>query len=119
MQPGGNDVVIETERPIELMEIAVRWLFTHWKDAVVLDADSRKNWYAQDYYEIPFGEKPELFVFRDFAELASTESASERTDFIHLIRRNREFTVVMDPDSKEGYVLCDLLKSTKFQGAAP
>lgn len=113
MQPGGTDTVIETTHPVELMEAAVRFLFTHWKDAVVSNSSATRTWCAQNYYEIPFGLNEELFVYRNIKDFAADEDA-DTMNFIHLLRGDGELTVVMANDSKEGFALVDVLKSMKF-----
>jgi len=114
MQPGGTDTIIETTHPVELMEAAVRFLFTHWKDAVVSNSSASTTWCAQNYYEIPFGLNEELFVYRNVKEFAASDDCTDLLNFIHLLRGDGELTVVMSNDSKEGFALVDVLKSTRF-----
>ena len=117
MTPGGKDVVVETTRPVELMELAVRWLFTHWKNAVVSNSSGNRTWCAQNYYEIPFGLSDELFVYQSIRDFAAAEENADTLNFIHLLRRDNDLTVVLAEDSREGYALVDTLKNTKFPGA--
>jgi len=118
MIPGGTDAVISTSRPVELMELAVRWLFTHWKNAVVSSSSGNRTWCAQNYYEIPFGLSDELFVFSSVADFAASEADPDKLNYLHLLRRDNELTVVMASDSTEGPALVDTLKNTKFPEAA-
>lgn len=117
MTPGGVDVVIPTDRPVELMELAVRRLFAMWPHGVVCHTDGRRQWGPMWYYEIPFGEATEFFVFRDEAARKASLVDPTNVDMIHLLRRDGELTVVMDPGSAIGAALVDTLSHTKFPGA--
>lgn len=116
MVPGGTDVVIETTRPVELMELAVRYLFAHWKQSVVGSVDGTRLWFSQSYYQIPFGESTELFVFKDRNAYVASKEDPTNIDMIHLLRRDNDLTVVMDPGSAVGLELVDMLTHTKFPG---
>jgi len=116
MTPGGIDAIIATSHPVELMELAVRWLFTHWKHGVACDAEGARLWFPQSYYRIPFGESTELFVYpTDKAFVASREDPTN-IDQIHLLRTSGELTVVRDVESQVGEELVDMLRATKFPG---
>lgn len=116
MVPGGTDVVIATTRPVELMDLAVRWLLRHWKNGVVASADQSRLWFAHSFFHIPFGTDDEFFVFADGKKYVASKEDPTNIDMIHLLRRDNELTVVMDPGSTVGLELVDLLTHTKFPG---
>ena len=74
-------------------------------------------WYPPWYFEIPFGETTEFFVYRDEKARKAAEVDPTNVDMIHLLRRSNELTVVMDPGSEIGAALVDTLTYTKFPGA--
>jgi hypothetical protein len=116
MQPGGTDVVILTQRPVELMEFAVRWLFSQWKQALACDANGGEKWFPQTFFNIPFGEHEELFVFPSKKDFDVSGDQPDRVNYIHLLREEDALTVVMPIDSREGAELAEVLKNTKFPG---
>ena len=116
MTPGGTDVVISTDRPVELMELAVRWLFEKWPHGVV--SSDEGTWSRATFYLIPFGQKKELFVHRGLIDFDVSADDPTGVDMIHLLRRDTELTVVMDPGSPAGLALEKMLRATKFPGAS-
>lgn len=116
MTPGGVDVVIATNHPVELMELAVRWLFARWQHGVVCDVEGGRLWFPQSYYRIPFGESTELFVYPTETSFVASREDPTNINQIHLLRRDNELTVVMDAGSQVGAELAEVLKSTKFPG---
>jgi hypothetical protein len=116
MIPGGTDVVIETSRPVELMELAVRWLFSQWKLALACDANGAEKWFPQTFFNIPFGEHEELFVFPSKNHFDVSADQADTINYIHLLREEDALTVVMPTESREGAELVDVLKNTKFPG---
>jgi hypothetical protein len=116
MVPGGVDVVIPTQFPFQLMELAVRFLFARWKQGVVANADNSRLWFPDAYYMIPFGTDDEFFVFSDGKKYVASKEDPTNIDMIHLLRRDNELTVVMDPGSVVGQELVDTLTHTKFPG---
>lgn len=118
MVPGGTDVIIPTDRPVELMELAVRRLFVRWPHGVVCHPDGMRMWYPPWYFEIPFGDTTEFFVFPNDTARKCAEVDPTNVGMIHLLRRDNELTVVMDPGSEDGAALVDTLTHTKFPGAA-
>jgi hypothetical protein len=116
MTPGGIDAVISTSHPVELMELAVRWLFVRWQHGVVSDAEGARLWFPQSYYRIPFAESTELFVYSTQAAFVEAKEDLPTADWIHLLRTSGELTVVRDEASRVGEELVDMLRATKFPG---
>lgn len=114
MEIGGTDYVIETPRPVELMELAVRWLMARWPECVVQNT-IRRSWTA--FHLIPLGREDEFFVFKDLGALADAAEDPRGLDVIHLLRLPGELTVVTDLGSAVGETLVAVLRSTKFPGA--
>jgi hypothetical protein len=114
MTPDGKDVVVPTQQPIALMDLAVRLLFTQWPDATVLSGNGESRWSPNSFFQIPFGEEKELFVYPTAAASVKGEKDPTNVDLIHLVRGDAEVTVVMDPTSEAGRRLIDHLLATRF-----
>ena len=109
MQIGGNDYIIETTHPAELMEAATKWLMERWPDGLISVGKKCAGgfWFNTGYHLIPFGTETELFFT---AQIGGGE-------LFHLLRRPGELTVVTDVGSIAGTELVDVLTHTRFPGA--
>ncbi len=94
----GIDVELIAYNDDSSLEVAVRAIRQVWPRAVFADAFSGDR-YAS-FWEIPFGETEELFVYRDAAaaETWSSEGAVETTfnTMVHVIRDPGFITIVID-----------------------
>lgn len=113
MTPGGADTVILTDRPIELMDLAVRILRRRWPQMVVEDMF---NGMYTAFHQIPFGKLVELLVYKDPSVYNKSIDDPTDIDLFYFIRTSDALMVVHDPDSPTAPSLIAELKSVKFPG---
>lgn len=94
----GIDVEFLAHSDDTSVEVAVRAIRQIWPDAVFADAFTGRRY--DTFWDIPFGQTEELFVYRDHAaaDAWNSESAVPATynTMVHVIRDPGFITVVID-----------------------
>ena len=95
---GGIDIPIETRAGKQSMEVAVRAIRQHWPHAVVENAVTGDRY--NRFWEVPFGEVEEMFVYRDEAAADAWDEhgaiAELKNSMIHLLTDEGLITAVID-----------------------
>ena len=95
---GGTDIPISSRAGDESMEVAIRAMRQHWPRAVFEDAVTGDRY--NHFWEIPFGDVEELFVYRDekaaddWDELGAVPELEN--SMVHLLTDDGLVTAVID-----------------------
>jgi hypothetical protein len=112
--PGGVDTVLATKRPVEILDMAVRFLQRQWPQMVVECAVTGEVY--RTFGAIPLAKKTELLLFRDEVSRILAEEDPRIVDMVHLIRGEKGITIVSDVGSKLAASLIAALKTVRLPG---